>query len=289
MPRFRDYYDDLEVAPDASPDEIHHAYKELARVLHPDALAGKSEAIRKRAERKFKQINEAYECLRDPARRTEYDVIWLAFHRLSSELNEPIETTSSEDLPAWTCSDCGAKNSRVRAFCRDCGYSRDEVLAGEARASRVAALREERKLAYDQGYEVCPSCGRFRNAIDARFCGGCGEDVLDFWTEGPYSEDSGRGIAATYGLDADEVFQAVIDTFFDRQDEMESLSRTLLVYVPTGIFDRRMVEIRVADRPDTGCDLMISRARDERRPLDPDLYETALMQVHETLRQDRFG
>ncbi len=67
--RFMDYYKIMGLAPEATPEEIKKAYRRLARKYHPDVS---KEAD---AEEQFKQLGEAYEVLRDPARRAEYDEI----------------------------------------------------------------------------------------------------------------------------------------------------------------------------------------------------------------------
>src|SRR5436305_10667219 len=66
--QFRDYYETLGVPKTASEDEIRSAFRKLARLYHPDVAKDK-----KVAEEKFKEINEAYEVLSDPAKRKKYD------------------------------------------------------------------------------------------------------------------------------------------------------------------------------------------------------------------------
>ena len=62
------YYDILGVSKNASEKDIRQAYRKLARKHHPDINPGD-----KRAEAKFKQINEAYEVLSDSEKRKKYD------------------------------------------------------------------------------------------------------------------------------------------------------------------------------------------------------------------------
>lgn len=62
-----DYYKILGVAKNASDEEIQRAYRKLARKYHPDVSRDKD------AERKFKELNEAREVLKDPEKRKLYD------------------------------------------------------------------------------------------------------------------------------------------------------------------------------------------------------------------------
>jgi|GEM_PF-6762600 len=61
---FKDYYAILGLSPDADEQAIKQAYRKLARQYHPDVNPGD-----KKAEERFKEINEAYQALSDPERR----------------------------------------------------------------------------------------------------------------------------------------------------------------------------------------------------------------------------
>lgn len=64
----RDFYDTLSVDRSASEKDIKSAFRKLAMKYHPDKNPGDAEA-----EAKFKEINEAYEALKDPQKRSAYD------------------------------------------------------------------------------------------------------------------------------------------------------------------------------------------------------------------------
>lgn len=76
---FKDYYATLAVSKTATDKEIKQAFRKLARKHHPDVNPGD-----KAAESKFKEINEAYEVLGDPAKRKKYDELganWRAYEQ----------------------------------------------------------------------------------------------------------------------------------------------------------------------------------------------------------------
>src|ERR1700761_2028875 len=65
--QYKDYYEILGVTRASDADEIKRAYRKLARKYHPDVSKEKN------AEAKFKEVQEAYEVLRDGDKRAAYD------------------------------------------------------------------------------------------------------------------------------------------------------------------------------------------------------------------------
>lgn len=68
MPTTKDYYEVLGLKKGATAEEVRKAYRKLARKLHPDVNPGDKDA-----ERKFKDIGEAYDVLGDPKKKEAYD------------------------------------------------------------------------------------------------------------------------------------------------------------------------------------------------------------------------
>jgi len=66
----KDFYEALGVGENAAPDDIKRAFRSLAKKYHPDRNPGDASA-----EKRFKEISEAYDTLSDPKKKQEYDAL----------------------------------------------------------------------------------------------------------------------------------------------------------------------------------------------------------------------
>ncbi len=115
----RDYYEVLGVGREAGEDEIKKAYRKLAFESHPDRNPGDASA-----EKRFKEATEAYEVLRDPQKRAQYD-------RFGHAAAGGGATAQGFDFSGFDLADA------LRAFMRDFGgESSFEDLFGGARGPR---------------------------------------------------------------------------------------------------------------------------------------------------------
>lgn len=102
---YKDYYKVLGVSKDADAKELKKAYRNLARKYHPDVNPD-NEA----AERKFKEINEAYEVLSDAEKRQKYDRLGADWFRYQQMGGDP----GGFDWSKWTGASAGGPRVHVR-------------------------------------------------------------------------------------------------------------------------------------------------------------------------------
>ncbi len=97
---FRDYYSTLGVPRTAAPEDIKRSYRRLARKYHPDV------SKEPEAEERFKEVQEAYEVLKDPEKRAAYDQFG-ANWQAGQEFQPPPEWKSGVDFAGGGYTDAG--------------------------------------------------------------------------------------------------------------------------------------------------------------------------------------
>lgn len=88
--QFKDYYAILGAKPDATHDQLRAVYRRLIRKYHPDVS---KEAD---AEEKTKEVNEAWEALKDPERRKAYDQLRAGGYRGGDQFRPPPDWQSQQ-------------------------------------------------------------------------------------------------------------------------------------------------------------------------------------------------
>lgn len=88
---YKDYYKIMGLDKSASQDEIKRSYRKLARKYHPDVSQEAG------AEEKFKALGEAYEILKNPEKRAEYDALSLHWQQQSQASSQHNQQTSGNN------------------------------------------------------------------------------------------------------------------------------------------------------------------------------------------------
>ena len=137
----KDYYEILGISRDAIEEDIKKAYRELAKKYHPDLHPGD-----KSMEARFKEINEAYEILKDPKKREQYD-------RFGSAAFEPGFQGARTHTYPWGS---GGKTVNVEDFGFDIGGLEDtfgDIFGRRTRAQRGPLRGEDVEYVLEVGFE----------------------------------------------------------------------------------------------------------------------------------------
>lgn len=231
--QFKDYYAVLGVPRTASEDELKKAFRKLAREYHPDVAKDK-----KKAEEKFKEINEAYEVLSDSVKRTRYDELganwrpgaqfrpppgWESFGKGGAAAGgEPDEFrfsgTGFSDFFEQLFGSRGGRGGGSAAA--DMGGARGQDIEGDILVALEEAMHGSVRSVVVRHASVCAQCGGTgqRNRRACQACGGSGQlakaetyqvKVPAGVTEGQRLRIAGRGEAGVGGGAAGDLFLRV--------------------------------------------------------------------------------
>src|SRR5580693_1709528 len=105
---YRDYYQILGVQRTATADAIKTAYRRLARKFHPDVSKEPN------AEERFKEVQEAYEVLKDPEKRAAYDQLGSEW-KSGQQFRPPPDWGSGFEFGGGAAPHSGRRAGRARA------------------------------------------------------------------------------------------------------------------------------------------------------------------------------
>jgi molecular chaperone DnaJ len=169
----KDYYGLLGVARDASIDDIKKAFRRKARECHPDV------ADHDGAEEAFKEVNEAYEVLSDPEKRSMYDRFGTADPRAAAsaqygDFGDIFNATGVEDLFSMFFGGAGATGT-ARASAREGRDMASQVSVTLLEAAEGAT--KEVRYARDAPCTACEGAGAAPggSVVTCPECGGAGQ------------------------------------------------------------------------------------------------------------------
>jgi curved DNA-binding protein len=157
---YLDYYKVLDVSRTATADEIKRAYRKAARKFHPDVSKEKN------AEARFKEVQEAYEVLKDPEKRSAYDQLGSQYGRGQS-FQPPPGWQRGGFRHADAGAEAGFSDFFSSLFGDAGGFGRGAHSAGRRPAARGEDVRATLELTLEEAYGGVSREVRLRGADGA--------------------------------------------------------------------------------------------------------------------------
>ena len=154
---YKDYYKILGVERKAKAEEIRSAYRKLAMKYHPDKNPGD-----KKAEDKFKDINEAYQVLSDDSKRAKYDQLGSAYTNFRGRGGNPTDfqwddwfqqnARQGERRRSYPNSDDAFSGGNINNFSDFFRMMFGEAMRSSARNNAPQGYEQEAQITFDEAY-----------------------------------------------------------------------------------------------------------------------------------------
>ena len=212
MKRLEDlnYYELLEVAVEASPFEVHQAYKEMVQLYHDDSLASYSFFSKEEREGILTRLEEAYSTLMDENRRSQYDR--LLIERGILEKAAPSQRDRTKVSPMYDAKRLAANTAlRIRDRLKPIASSNpviQEILGNDVLSGNdLKKIRDELGLSLEEIAEMVKVRIVYLHAIE--------NDQFEKTPSRTFLKGFLRAYAQCMGLDADVVTSRYLKRIHD--------------------------------------------------------------------------
>ena len=202
------FYEILDVASDASPFEIHHAYKEMFQLYHEDSLASYSFFSKEEREEILAKLNEAYSTLMDEKKRSQYDQLLIERGILEEEMQYKRDRKQLNLKPNSKRSGADTElriRERLKTMVSSNAMIQEILAHDDLSGSDLKKIRDELGVSLEEIAEVVKVRMAYLRAIE--------EDRFEKTPSRIFLKGFLRAYAQYIGLDADTVASRYLKRF----------------------------------------------------------------------------
>jgi len=202
------FYELLEIASDASPFEIHHAYKEMFQLYHEDSLASYSFFSKEEREEILAKLNEAYSTLMDEKKRSQYDQLLIERGILEEEMQYKRDRKQLNLIPNSKRSGADTElriRERLKTMVSSNAMIQEILAHDDLSGSDLKKIRDELGVSLEEIAEVVKVRMAYLRAIE--------EDRFEKTPSRIFLKGFLRAYAQYIGLDADTVASRYLKRF----------------------------------------------------------------------------